>query len=80
MEKVDSRTHPSGWPRIPLVNLGLHLPGLAIALLWIDVVEVLGPIRLLLAAGRSLPRLKLLEDLAFGVMDGHYWLPETFPD
>ena len=60
------------------MDLSLHFPRLTIAMLWLDIVKVLGSIWLLLSAWRSLPGLKLLEDLAFVVQDWDYRLAVAF--
>jgi hypothetical protein len=60
------------------MDLSLHFPRLTIAVFWIDVVKILGSIRLLLPTRRSLPGLELLENLALVVEDWDYRLSVAF--
>ena len=77
MEKVNARSHAiSAW-LLPSVNLCLHLQGLPIAVLWIQIIQILSTVRLLLATGRALPLFKLLKGPSVLVMDWDYGLAET---
>ena len=76
MEKVYAGPHTiSAW-LLASVNLGLHLKRLSIAVLRIQIIQVLGTIRLLLSAGRPLPLFKLLEGPPLFVMDRDNGLAE----
>ena len=80
VEKVDPGAHAIRRHslRHALVNLGLHLPRLTVAVLGVDVVEVLGTIWFFLARWRALPLFELLKDLSIGVNNGYNRLAKAF--
>ena len=82
MKKVDSRSHAhsSSSLRNSRMDLCLLFPRLSIAVIWIDVIKVLCSIRLFLSARRSLPCLKLLENLTVRIVDWDNRLAEAFTD
>jgi len=64
MEKVNAGTHTVRAWLLTGVDLSLHLQGLSIAVLWIQIVQILSAVRLLLPAGWALPLFELLEGSA----------------
>lgn len=77
VEKVDARPHAVGIGSLTNVNLRLQLPRLTVALLRVEIIQILGPVGLFLTTWGSLPLLKLLENLAIGVVDWHNRLAIT---
>ena len=85
MEKVDSRSHAirrygslSQIESIAAgVDLSLHLPGLSIVVARICIIQVLGPIWLLLATRWALPLLILVENLTVNVVHRNDWFAEA---
>ena len=77
VEKVYPWTHAVWIWLVSGMDLGLHFPRLPIAVLRIQIVEVLCPVGLFLATRWPLPLLKLLERLAIGVVNRHHGLAES---